>query len=59
MKNDEINEAEEISWKLSNEVVYYTLIRALAHATTGKYSSTVVTELTADEMIRRWGNDKK
>lgn len=43
--------------RLAARVVYYCGVRIIAHATTGKYSDTVVPELTATECLRRYAED--
>lgn len=42
------------AWKLPRWLVQWAAIRMVAHATTGKYSTTVVPELSAVEALRRW-----
>jgi len=59
MNKDRQNWKQRLAYLLPNEVVYYVLIRAWAYATTGKYSNEIVGEVTADEMIRRWGSENK
>jgi hypothetical protein len=41
--------------KLPRELAYWCAIRVGAHATTGKWSSQVVPELTVAEALQRWG----
>jgi len=43
-----------IADRLPRRVVYFALIRAWAYATTGDYSETVATEVTAETVVRRW-----
>ena len=43
-----------IAQHLPRRVVYHAVIRAAAFATTGKYGSTVVPEVTAMDVIYRW-----
>ena len=43
-----------IVWRLPRWVVYWATIRLFAHATTGRYSSTVVTDLKVGEALKRW-----
>ena len=43
-----------LAFKLPKQLVYWSAIRVLAHATCGAYSATVVPELTAMEALRRW-----
>lgn len=40
--------------RIPRSIVYWSAIRVGVHATTGKYSSTVVPELTLLEALRRW-----
>jgi len=44
----------KIAWLLPHQVVYFAAIRVCAAATTGKWSSQVVPELTAMDAIQRW-----
>ena len=43
-----------IAWKLPRWLVKQAAIRLMAHATGGKYSSTVVPELNAMDALIRW-----
>ena len=43
-----------LAWKLPRSLVYWAVIRVLAHATTGGYGNTVVPELTVADALRRW-----
>ena len=43
-----------IVWQLPRRVVYWAAIRALAHATTGKYGTQIVPELMAMDVLKRW-----
>jgi hypothetical protein len=43
-----------LAWKLPRPLVYWAAIRLLAHATTGRYGSTIALELTAMDALRRW-----
>jgi len=43
-----------LAWKLPKRLVYFCAIRLAANATTGKYSSQVVPELTAMDALKRW-----
>lgn len=45
---------EWIVWKLPKKIIYWSSIRLIAHATTGKYSNQVVPELTAMDALGRW-----
>lgn len=39
---------------LPRRVIYWALIRAGSHATTGKWSSQIVPDLTLTDTIQRW-----
>ena len=43
-----------VVWKLPKSIVYFCAIRLVAYATTGKYSRTIVPELSAMDAIKRW-----
>ncbi len=43
-----------VVWALPRGLVYWCGIRLMASATTGKYSGTVVPELTGMEALKRW-----
>lgn len=43
-----------IIWKLPKWLIKWASIRLIAHATTGKYSSTIVPELSAMDALKRW-----
>jgi hypothetical protein len=43
-----------IAWHLPKEVVAWCFSRVVGVATTGKYSNTIVPELTALEALKRW-----
>lgn len=42
---------------LPRKVVYFALIRAWAHATSGRWSATNVPAISAAEVIDRWSYD--
>lgn len=42
------------AWRLPRWLVKWAIIRLMAHATTGKYGSTIVPELTIAEALKRW-----
>ena len=44
--------------RLPKKMVYFCFMHVMAHATTGKYSSTVVPELTGMDAIDRYSLDK-
>ena len=41
-------------WKLPKWLIYYSSLRLLAHATTGKYGKTTESELKAVDALLRW-----
>ena len=43
-----------IAWRLPKWLVKWAAVRLIAHATTGRYASTVAPELTAMDAMRRW-----
>lgn len=43
--------------KLPRKIIYWSAIRLISEATTGKYSNTIVPELTAMEALKRWDNE--
>lgn len=43
-----------LAWKLPRRLVYFCAIRLMVSATAGKYSGTVVPELTAIDALKRW-----
>lgn len=49
--------AAAIAWRLPKSVAYWAAIRVGANATTGKYATQVVPELTFMDAIRRWDYD--
>lgn len=48
-----------IAWWLPRKIVQWAYIRVVAKATTGKWSNTEVTTLTAMDALKRWdeGNE--
>ena len=44
-------------WHLPKVVIKWAAIRLIAHATTGKYETTIVPDLTAMDALRRWDKD--
>ena len=44
--------------KLPKKIIYFCFMHVMAYATTGKYSSTIVPELTGMDAIKRYGDDK-
>lgn len=47
-----------IAWKLPCKIVYFAAIRLMAHATMGKYSNTIVPNISGMDAIKRWEDDK-
>ncbi len=47
-----------VKWVVPNKVKYFCFMHIMAHSTTGKYSSTIVPELTGMDAIKRYGDDK-
>lgn len=47
-----------IVWLLPRWMVMWCSIRLIAHATTGKYSNTIVPELSAMDALKRWDDVK-
>jgi len=43
-----------LSYHLPRKFIYFAAIRLIANATTGRYSSQIVPELTAMDAIKRW-----
>ena len=43
-----------IAWHLPSNLIKWSAIRLMAFATIGKYSDTIVPELTAMEALKRW-----
>ena len=43
-----------LAWRLPKQLVMWCCVRVGAHATTGKYSNTVVPELTVVDALKRW-----
>ena len=44
-----------IAYRLPKWLVKWAAIRLIAHATTGKYGNTVVSDLNVMEALNRWG----
>jgi hypothetical protein len=43
--------------RLPHKLVYFCFMKVMSHATTGKYSSTITTDITGMEAIERYDND--
>lgn len=49
-----------VAWKLPKWLVMWASVRLMAHATTGKYGTTIVPELSAIDALKRWeGTNEK
>ena len=46
-----------VAWRVPRSVAMWCFIRVAAHATTGKYSDSVVRDLTVIEALDRWDNE--
>jgi len=46
-----------LAWHLPAKLVHWCHVRVVAHATTGKYSNTVVPELSAMDAGKRFYDD--
>lgn len=46
--------SEWIANKLPRQVIYYTLIRAYVHATSGKWKNQLIDSLTPITVLQRW-----
>jgi len=57
MKSREINFWYFIVDLLPKKLVYFCFMKVMAYSTTGKYSSTVVPDLTGMDAIKRYGDD--
>ena len=58
MKVYELNFWYWLVKKLPKKIIYFCFMHVMAYATTGKYSSTIVPELTGMDAIKRYGDDK-
>lgn len=59
MKIREVNFWYFIVKLLPTKLVYFCFMHVMAYATTGKYSNTVVSELTGVDAINRYADDKR
>lgn len=48
---------QKIAWLLPKSVVMWAYLRVGAHATTGKYGSVIVPEVSMMDALDRWSND--
>lgn len=44
-----------LAWRLPRRLVYFAVIRAWAHGTTGQWGDTEAPGLRVDEALQRWG----
>ena len=44
----------KLAWLLPKKLVLWASLRLIAHATTGKYGSQIVPELSAMDAVKRW-----
>ena len=43
-----------VAWRMPRWLVYFCAVRLMSHATTGKYSNTIVPELGIIDALERW-----
>jgi len=43
-----------VAYKMPRWLVYWASVRLMSYATTGKFATTVVPELTAMDALKRW-----
>lgn len=46
-----------LAYRLPKELVYWTSIRLLSHATQGKWAEQIVPDLLAMDALQRWENE--
>lgn len=46
--------SEWVAWHLPHDIAMWTFIRIVAHGTQGKHGHTVVPDVTAMEILKRW-----
>lgn len=46
--------SEWVAWKLPHNIVMWAYVRVVAHGTTGRWSNTLVPDVTAMEILKRW-----
>lgn len=49
----------KIAWAVPSTLVMWATVRLIAHATQGKYGSTVVPELSAVDALKRWNDTER
>ncbi|KFZ27725.1 MAG: hypothetical protein KQ78_00035 [Candidatus Izimaplasma bacterium HR2] len=59
MKSKEIDFWYWVVKLLPVKLVYFCFMHVMAHSTTGKYSTTVVPNLSGMDAVKRYGDDKK
>ena len=60
MRNRSVKEVKFWFWlvrKLPKSVVYFCFMHVMAHSTEGKYSGTIVPELTGMDAVKRYLDD--
>lgn len=48
-----------IAWRLPRAIVYWCVIRAGVHATTGRWAATEVPATTLPDILKRWEHDNR
>lgn len=48
------NWSRKIAWLIPSKIVYWCVIRAWAHATTGDHGDAIVSDVRVHEMLKRW-----
>lgn len=43
-----------LAWKAPRRLVYWTVVRAMAHATTGPYATVEAPSVLATDVLERW-----
>lgn len=46
-----------VVWALPRRIIYWAVVRALAHATTGKWGNEEPGRVTGFDMMERWGGE--
>ena len=57
MKTREVSFWYWLVSKLPVKLIYFCFMHVMAQATTGKYGTTIVPELSGMDAIKRYGND--
>lgn len=48
---------QRLAWRLPHGLVTWCFVRVVSHATTGRYSATVLPEILAMTALERWNRD--